>query len=232
MPLKLPTGNPLGVLQGLFKGEAKALLGLDISTSSVKLVELSRSGDGYRVDAWASEPLRQGAVADKQIADPVAVGRAISQALTRMGGTRSAAVAVSGSSVITKIITMPSSLSDDELESQIRLEADQYIPYPIDEVNLDFQVLGPVANAPESAEVLLAVCRRDTVETRVAALESAGLKAKVVDVEAHTLQNAVQLLSHQMPDGGTGKTVALIDIGSTGTGVHIMHNFEMVYSRE
>jgi type IV pilus assembly protein PilM len=233
MPLQLPVGNPLGALQNLFKGEASSLLGLDISSSSVKLVELSRSGDGYRVDACSSEPLPQGAVTDKQITDPVAVGDAIARAVAKTGtGTKQAAVAVAGSSVITKIITMSSSLNDDELEQQIRLEADQYIPYPIDEVNLDFQVLGPVANAPESAEVLLAVCRRDTVETRVAALEAAGLKAKVVDVEAHTLQNAIHLLSHQMPDGGTGKTVALIDIGSTGTGVHILHNFEMVYSRE
>lgn len=223
----------LGFVQNLFQKDGTALLGLDISSSSVKLVELSRSGDGYRVDACASEALPVGAVTDKQITDPVAVGEAIRRALARSGsGTRAAAVAVAGSSVITKIITLPSSLNDDEMEEQIKVEADQYIPYPIDEVNLDFQVLRALPNAPDTAEVLLAVCRRDTVEARAAALEAAGLKAKVVDIEAHALQNACTLLEHQMPDAGKDKTIALIDIGSTGTGVHILHNRELVYSRE
>ncbi len=223
----------LGSVQNLFKKEAGSLLGLDISSSSVKLVELSRSGDGYRVDACASEPLPGGAVNDKQIVDPVAVGAAIQRAVSRSGtSTRTAAVAVAGSSVITKIINLPSSLSDDEMEEQIKIEADQYIPYPIDEVNLDFQVLRALPNAPDTAEVLLAVCRRDTVEARSAALETAGLKPKVVDIEAHALQNACSLLEHQMPDGGRDKTIALIDVGSTGTGVHILFNHELVYSRE
>lgn len=223
----------LGSVQNLFKKEAGSLLGLDISSSSVKLVELSRSGDGYRVDACASEPLPAGAVTDKQITDPLAVGEAIRRAVSRSGSsTRTAAVAVSGSSVITKIITLPSSLSDDEMEEQIKIEADQYIPYPIDEVNLDFQVLRALPNSPDTAEVLLAVCRRDTIEARSAALEAAELKPKVVDIEAHALQNACSLLEHQMPDGGKDKTIALIDIGSTGMGVHILHNHELVYSRE
>ncbi|HXG28216.1 MAG TPA: pilus assembly protein PilM [Nevskiales bacterium] len=223
----------LGFVQNLFKSDSGSLLGLDISTSSVKLVELSRSGDGYRLDACASEPLPPGAVNEKQIADPDAVGKAIQRAVARSGsGTRNAAVAVAGSSVITKIINLPSSLSDDEMEEQIKIEADQYIPYPIDEVNLDFQVLRALPNAPDTAEVLLAVCRRDTVEARAAALETAGLKPKVVDIEAHALQNACTLLEHQMPDGGKDKTIALIDIGSTGTGVHILHDRELVYSRE
>ena len=117
--------NPLGLIQNLFTGESNAVLGLDISSSSVKLVELSRSGDGYRVDAISSEPLPAGAVADKQIADPNAVGEAISRAVARTGsGTRHAAVAVAGSSVITKIINMPSSLSDDELELKFRTLAE------------------------------------------------------------------------------------------------------------
>ncbi len=223
----------LGFIENLFKSETGSLLGLDISSSSVKLVELSRSGDGYRVDACATEPVPPGAVADKQITDPVAVGEAIRRAVTRSGtSTKTAAVAVSGSSVITKIINLPSTLSDDEMEEQIKIEADQYIPYPIDEVNLDFQVLRALPNDPETAEVLLAVCRRDTVEAREAALETAGLKPKVIDIEAHALQNACSLLEHQMPDGGHEKTIALIDVGSTGTGVNILHNHELVYSRE
>lgn len=223
----------LGFVQNLFKNESGSLLGLDISSSSVKLVELSRSGDGYRVDACATESLPPGAVNDKQIADPEAVGAAISRAVSRTStGTKAAAVAVAGSSVITKIINLPSSLSDDEMEEQIKVEADQYIPYPIDEVNLDFQVLRTLPNAPDTAEVLLAVCRRDTVEARSAALEIAGLKPRVIDIEAHALQNACTLLEHQMPDGGKDKTIALIDIGYTGTGVNILHNHELVYSRE
>lgn len=186
--------------------------------------------------AWCTVrvfPLPAGAVVDRQIADADAVGATIAKAVSKSGaGTKQAAVAVAGSTVITKIIHMPNDLSEKELEDQIRVEADQYIPYPVDEVNLDFQVLGPSDRSEDMSEVLLAACRAETVEMREAAIEVGGLKPKVVDVEAHALENACLLLTHQMPDEGKDKTIAVIDIGATNMSVMVLHDMGTIYTRE
>ncbi|MFP5344146.1 MAG: type IV pilus assembly protein PilM, partial [Gammaproteobacteria bacterium] len=147
------------------------LLGLDISATSVKLLELSRSGGRYRVESYAVEPLPTGAVTEKTLSDVEAVGEAVKRVVRQSKtGARHAAVAVAGSAVITKIITLPANLSDDEMAAQIAVEADQYIPYPLEEVNLDFEVLGP-AEEEGAVSVLLAASRKANVDTRVAALE-------------------------------------------------------------
>jgi len=217
----------------LFSRKAPPLLGLDISSTAVKLLELSRSGNRYRVESYAVEPLAPNAVVEKNITDPEAVGETIRRAVKR-SGTRAkhAAVAVAGSAVITKVITMPAGLSDDEMESQIQLEADQYIPYPLEEVNLDFEVIGPSAKNPETVDVLLAASRSENVDVRVAALESAGLVAEIVDVEAYAMENAFQLIADQLPDRGRDKTIAVVDIGATMTTFNVMHDLKSIYTRE
>ena len=145
---------------GLFKRKKPAILGLDISSTSVKLLELTQDGDKYRVQSLAVEPLPDNAVVDKNIQDVEAVGNTIQKAVKKSGTkTKDAAVAVAGSAVITKVITMPTGLSDDELESQIEMEADQYIPYPLEEINLDFEVIGATENNPDTVDVLLAASR-------------------------------------------------------------------------
>lgn len=217
----------------LFSRKAPPLLGLDISSTAVKLLELSRGGNRYRVESYAVEPLAPNAVVEKNITDPEAVGETIRRAVKR-SGTRAkhAAVAVAGSAVITKVITMPAGLSDDEMESQIQLEADQYIPYPLEEVNLDFEVIGPSAKNPETVDVLLAASRSENVDVRVAALESAGLVAEIVDVEAYAMENAFQLIADQLPDRGRDKTIAVVDIGATMTTFNVMHDLKSIYTRE
>ena len=223
----------MSIMQSLFGGGAGGLVGLDISSSAVKLLELSRRGDRFHVETYAIEPLPAEAVVDKQIGDPKVVGECIARALNRSGTRlRTAALAVSGASVITKIIQMPASLSEADLEEQIKVEADQYIPYPIDQVALDFQVLGESAAGSGNVDVLLAACLREQVEQRCAALEIAGLKPKVVDIENHALQNAALFLEHQMPAGGRGKTIALVDMGATTTSVLVLHDLHTVYTRE
>jgi type IV pilus assembly protein PilM len=127
---------------------------------------------------------------------------------------------------------MPSGLKDNELEEQIKAEANQYIPYPIEEVNLDFQVLGVSAKDKTTVEVLLAACRKEQVESRMAALEVAGLKPTVVDIEAYALENACQFLRHQMPDGGKDKTVAVVDMGASNTSLLVLHDGRPVYTRD
>lgn len=208
------------------------LLGLDISATSVKLLELSRSGGRYRVESYAVEPLPAGAVTEKALSDVEAVGEAVRRAVKQSKtGARHAAVAVAGSAVITKIITMPANLSDDEIAAQIEVEADQYIPYPLEEVNLDFEVLGP-AQEEGTVNVLLAASRKENVESRVAVLELAGLKPKVVDVEAYAAENILALMAAQNPARGLAGTVALFDIGATMTTLNVMDNLKLVYTRE
>lgn len=218
---------------GLLKKKNTALLGLDISSTAVKLLELSQNGDKYKVEAYAVAPLPPHAVVEKNITDVEAVGEAINAAAKRARSrTKKAAVAVAGSAVITKIITMPENLTDDDMASQIEIEADQYIPYPLEEVNLDFVPLGPSEKKPESVDVLLAASRSENVDVRVAALELAGLTPHIVDVEAYALETSFSLLAPQLPEAGVEKTIAVIDIGATMTTLNILHDRRIIYTRE
>ena len=210
------------------------MLGLDISSTSVKLLELSRSGGKYRVESYGVEPLPENAVVEKNISDVEGVGEAIARLIERSKTKiKLAAVAVAGSAVITKTIEMPANLSEDELESNLRAEADQYIPYPLEEVALDFEVQGLSPRSDEQVEVLLAACRRENVEMRQAALELGGLKAKVVDIEAHCMQRAFDLVRAQFTGAGDeDQIIAIIDIGATMTTFSVLSNSGAPYTRE
>lgn len=223
----------MGRLSEMFKRKAPALLGLDISTTAVKLLELSRRGDQYRVESYAVEPLPPNSIVEKNIVDVEGVGDAIKRAVKRSGTkTKFAAAAVAGSAVITKMISMPATISDEEMEGQIELEADQYIPFPLDEVNLDFEVIGRSIDDPDKIEVLLAASRSENVDIRVDAIEIGGLTAKVIDIEAYAMENAFSLIREQMPDHGLDKTIAIIDIGATMTTLSVLHDLKTVYTRE
>ncbi len=218
---------------GLFSKKKPQQLGIDISSTAVKLLELSRHGNRYRVESYAVQPLPPNSVVEKNIADIEAVGESIRQASKRSGTKcKHAAVAVAGSSVITKIIQMNSALNDEEMEQQLEFEADQYIPYPLEEVNLDFEVLGPSEKNPETVDVLLAASRSENVDMRVEALEEAGLEAEVIDVEAYALENAFSLIAEQLTDSGRDQTIAVIDIGATMTTLNVLHDRNIIYTRE
>jgi type IV pilus assembly protein PilM len=217
---------------GLFNKKANTLLGIDISSTSVKLLELSRQGDRYRVEAYAVEPLPASAVIEKNIAELEGVGQALSRVLIKAKTSlRNVAVAVAGSAVITKTIELDAGLSDDEMESQLKIEADQYIPYPLDEVAIDFEVQGASARNPERVNVLLAACRKENVEVREAALTLAGLTARVVDVEAYALERSFGLLANQLA-ASKERLVAVVDIGATMTTLSVLHNGRIIYTRE
>ncbi len=217
----------------IFGTKTHNLLGVDVSSSAVKLLELSRSGSKYRVESYTVEPLPPNSVTEKNITDVDAVGEAIRKAVKRSGTKlKNASLAVAGSSVITKIVQMPSDLSEDDLESQIMVEADQYIPYSLDEVNLDFEVQGPNENSPELMDVLLAASRSENVDIRVAAADLGGLTPKVIDVEAYAMENAFSLLSAQLPNGAEGMTVAVFDVGATMTTLSVLHDMKTIYTRE
>lgn len=214
----------------LFGRKQAPMLGVDISSTSVKLLELSRSGGRYRVESYAVEPLPPNSVVEKNITDAELVGEAIGRAVKKSGTrTRTAACAVAGSAVITKIISMPANLSEEEMEGQIQIEADQYIPYPLEEISLDFEVLSLSATEPDKVDVLLAASRSDNVDRRVAALDVGGLQAKVVDVEAFGLENAVSLV---MNDIGDQHIIAIMDVGATTSTLSVLEGNSIVYTRE
>lgn len=217
---------------GFGKQKQTAVLGLDVSSTSVKLLELSRSGNSYRVESYGVRPVPSNAVVEKNIAEIEAVSEAIEKVVAQARSkTKKTAVAVAGSAVITKIIEMQAGLKDKDLESEIRAQADQYIPYPLDEVSIDFEVLGEAPNNPNLVEVLLAACRSENVDVREECLKEAGLEPYIVDVEAYCMERAFSMIAPQL-EGGEDSTVAVVDIGATMTTLSVLHNGQTIYTRE
>lgn len=217
---------------GFLNTKPRAVLGLDITSSTVKLIELSRSGGKFRVESYMVRPLPPNAVIEKNISDTEAVAETIRKVVAQSKSKLTdVACAVAGSAVITKIIEMPEDLNDQAMENQIALEADQYIPYPLEEVALDFQVIGPSESTPGQVDVLLAACRQENVESRQQVIEEAGLKAKVVDVEVFALERAFRLLADQM-DTLEDQVVAIADIGATMLTLSVLVDGRTVYTRE
>jgi len=216
----------------LGKRKGAPVLGLDVSSTTVKLLELSHTGGKYRVESYAVSSLPQDAVIEKNVNDVDGVANAVrtvaAQSRTKV---KNVAAAVAGSSVITKMIDMPEGLSDDDMETQLTLEADQYIPYPLEEVAIDFEVQGPSPEREGQVEVLLAACRRETIDARVEAIESAELTPKIMDVEAYAMERAFFLLQHQL-ELKEDSTVAVVDIGATMTTLSVLTNGQTIYTRE
>lgn len=217
-----------------FKAKSPPLIGVDISTSAVKMVEISDAGRGlYRIERYVIEPLPKDAVVDGNIAKLDDVSEAVRRAWKEMGTrARHVALALPAAAVITKKIILPAGLLENELETQVEAEANQSIPFALDEVNLDFQVLGPAPNNPGEVEVLLAASRKEKVEDRVAAAEAAGLKVLVMDVEFNASQTAFEGMAQMLPGEGKGQTVALIDIGAATMHIMVFAGGQMVYMRE
>lgn len=217
----------------LFAKKRPPLVGIDISASSVKVLELSKTGGQYRVERYAVEPLPLNAVVEHAITEIEQVADAVERAVKRSGTKcRNAAVAVASSHVISKIIRMPAGLSEQDLQMQIEMEADHYIPYPLDEVNLDFQVLGTAEDNAEEVEVLIAACRKEIVDDYLAVIHSHGLTPTVVDIENYAMESAYTLIAEHMPGGGMERTVGIFDIGATTMNLNVMHNNRSVYTRD
>ncbi len=195
---------------GIFSKKSDSILGLDISSTAIKVVELEKSGNNFRLLHYSIESLPQNAVTENTIADVGQVSSSISRAVKRSGArSRNVATAIPGSHVISKRIFMPHGLREDELENQISLEADHYIPYPLDEVNMDFEVLGAAADNPSEDEILLAACRKEIVDDYVAVLEDAGLTPVILDVEYYSVENAYEQIVQDLPGGGMEKLTAV-----------------------
>ncbi|KQW87986.1 pilus assembly protein PilM [Massilia sp. Root418] len=221
-------------LGSLFGGGNPPLIGVDISTSSVRVVELSQAGrEGWRLERYAAEPLPRGAVVDGNIENMEQVVDALRR-VWKKSGTRAklAALGMPPASVITKKIVLPAGMAEDQLEVQVESEASQYIPFALDEVSLDFDVIGPAPNSPEDIEVMLAASRREKVEDRVAIAEASGLKATVMDVESYAARAALDRVLVQLPEGGAGQIVALFQIGAQVTHISVLLDGATIYERE
>jgi type IV pilus assembly protein PilM len=215
----------------LFERGRAPLLGIDVSSSAVKLLELDRDSHGFRVESYAVEPLPPQSVVDKTIQDVNAVGECIRKAVKRSGSkARGCALAVTGSAVITKVITMPATLTDEELAAQITLEADQYLPFSLEEVNLDFSILGPTQHNKDTLDVLLVASRSENVETRAAVAELAGLTPKIVDAEPYCVETVFSQIK-DMAGAGRGLT-AVLDFGASMTSLNVLSDGRLIYTRE
>jgi type IV pilus assembly protein PilM len=221
-------------LKALFGGAGAPVLGLDISTSGVRLVELSHGSKGeLRLERCAFEALPRGAVVDGNIENLEQVAEAVRR-VWKKSGTRAKQVALGmpPASVITKKIILSAGLSEDQLEVQVESEASQYIPFALDEVSLDFDVIGPAANSHDDIEVMLAASRREKVEDRVAVAEAAGLKAVVMDIESYAARAALCRVTAALPGGAAGQVVALFQIGAQVTHVSVLQDGVTLYERE
>lgn len=209
------------------------LVGIDIGTTSIKLVELSRAGRAVRVDHYALEPLAPGVIIEHQIKDMDQIGSALQRVIARAGTkTKRAAVCVSSTNVISKTITVQSDIDDDELESLVEIEADRVVPYALDDVNIDFVNTGKSSQSADEDQIQLVVCRKNVVETVAAVLEESGLEAAVVDVDHFALARVNNFVSQGHVGGGQARTTALMDFGFNTSRLIVFHNNRIIYTRE
>jgi len=199
----------------------------------IRFFYAERAGKGYRVDRYAIEPLPRDAVVDGSVNNLESVAESVNRCYKRLGTrTKHVAMAVPTGAVITKKIIVPAGLREDEMQVQVEAEANQYIPFALEEVNLDFQVVGPSPANADEEEVMIAATRKEKVEDRVAVAESAGLKASVMDVESFAQQSALEIVISQLPGAGRDMNIAIVDIGQSLMNVTVIRNDQSVYTRE
>lgn len=218
----------------LFTEKTPPLIGIDISSTAIKMVELGDNGrGGYKLEAYSMASLPKEAIVDGNVGDLEKMVDAMKLAWKLLGSReKRAALALPTSSVISKKVLMSADLREEDMEVQVEAEANQYIPFSLDEVNIDFQVIGPAPNNPDEVEVLIAAARKEKIEDRVAAAEGAGLKVTVMDVENYATEAAYSLVASQLPNSGREQTVMIIDIGASFMHVNVLDNNKSVYMRE
>lgn len=227
-------GDGVSFLDTLLGRKHQAMIGLDISSSGVKLVELSQGGSGeFILDRFASESFEKGWIADGQIEKFDEVADAVRKVVAKSGTrTKLVAMAMPQSAVITKRIMLPAGLREEEMEMQVEAEANQYIPFSLDEVSLDFCVVGPSPTSAGDVEVLIAASRKDRVQDRQALAEAAGLKPAVLDIESYASRLVMQRIVSALPGEGKDALIALFEIGAENTSLKVLRDDELLYDRD
>ncbi|WP_025821173.1 pilus assembly protein PilM [Shewanella marina] len=221
------------MLSKLWKRQAPHMVGIDIGSHEVKAILLNKTSRGYKIVASAAVPLKKGAVKDHDIRDLDAVVLALAKVKQSLPkSVKYVAVAVSGSAVMTKVIFMDAALKEDEMEMQIEIEADNIIPYSLDDVSIDFEILGTNIANPSKVDVLLSACRTENIDARVDSIDGVDLSVKVVDIEGYALGRSYQLIAEQLPEINDNEVVAMIDIGAEMTTFAVIENGETTFIRE
>jgi len=217
-----------------FTESTPPLIGIDISSTAIKMVELADNGrGGYKLESYSMSPLPKDAMVDGNVNDLEKVADAVKLAWKLLGSReKRAALALPAAAVISKKVLMAADLREEDMEAQVEAEANQYIPFSLDEVNIDFQVLGPAPNSPDEVEVLIAASRKEKIEDRIAAAEGADLKVIVMDVETYATEAAYTLVASQLPNSGREQTVMIVDIGAFMMHINVLHDNKSVYTRE
>lgn len=217
----------------LFRPKPRSILGVDIGSSSVKILEISGTENKLCVEGYGRETLPAQAIDGGVIKDIDLVAWCIKRVIAKAFLTsQQVAVAVPDSAVISKIVQINDGLNAQEMEELVIIEADKYIPYPIDEINIDFEVIGPSTKNTAMLDVLIVASRAENVNSRVEAITRAGLEAKIVDVESYAVERSVQLLAKELPAAGQDKIVAIIDIGANYSSLFVLNGMKLVFSRE
>ena len=210
-------------------GRSKSLVGLDIGSSAVKAVELKPAGKAYKVAAFGSQPVPPDSIVDGAIIDGTAVVDAIRRLFDGLKvSTKDVAASLSGNAVIVKKISLPS-MTEAELAESIYWEAEQYIPFDIQDVNLDYQILdrGDVGGK-STMEVLLVAAKKEKIADYTGVIGQAGRVAVVIDVDAFALQNAYEVNYGTEPDA----VVVLLNAGASATNINILHGDQSVFTRD
>lgn len=218
----------------IFSREPAPLLGLDVSAHSVKLVEFSRRRSGRLVlEHCAMQGLEPGWITDGQIHGFDEVAQAVRKVQQKTGTkTCDVAMALPASAVITQTLVLPAGLSSRELQIQVENEASHYIPFPLDEVCLDFREIGPCAHAPEEVDVLMVASRKDMVSDRQGLAEAAGLRAVVMDVASLASRLAAGRTVEHLAGSEEGPLVALFEVGAQTTGLQVLRSGTVLFERQ
>nr|WP_320116436.1 type IV pilus assembly protein PilM [uncultured Desulfuromonas sp.] len=209
-------------------GSKKDIVGIDVGASAVKLVQLHEGKSGYQLLKLDREPLPPEAVVDSSIMDSSAVVMAIRDLMARNHiKSQDVATSVSGHSVIIRKISL-ALMTEEELESSIQWEAEQYIPFEMSEVFLDYHILGPDPNDQGQMEVVLVAAKKDFVDEYVAVFKESGLAPVIVDVDCFSIEN----IYCSVYDDDTANIVALIDMGASGIQVNVLKNGVSVFTRD
>jgi type IV pilus assembly protein PilM len=210
-------------------GRSKSLVGLDIGSSAVKAIELKPAGKGYKVTAIGTEPIPPDSIVDGAIIDGTAVVDAIRRVFeSRNIKTRDVAASLSGNAVIVKKIALPA-MTESELAESIYWEAEQYIPFDIQDVNLDYQILSRGdAGGRSSMDVLLVAAKKEKIADYTGVIGQAGRNAVVIDVDAFALQNAYEVNYGIEP----GAVVVLLNAGASATNINILEGDQSVFTRD
>lgn len=226
--------NEIKQLLELFGMSSDPIIGVDIGSSAVKIMELGKQNSRYVIQNFAIEPLNVGDVVEKNIKNKEAVIKALDKALAKTKiSSRLACISIPSSLAISKIIQLEDGISDKEVSNEIELEADRYIPYEIDDVNLDFEILGSSKIGNNLMDILLVATKKENIKTRVSIVEAVGMQPKIVDVESLSLERVFEkLISKDLPDGGKDKLIGLFDIGATSTSLNVFYDLRLIYNKD